>query len=110
MNKIKIDGDVSYEMAYKNKYTGVTINSYGEYSKEQMSELCKAYYERDLYLVSGKELKRLEEEKEKLINYLENKINKMNIENETEYGHARDVGMYFAYQDILEKIRSGKYE
>lgn len=48
-------------------------------------------------------------EKQKLIKYLEDKINNQDIENETEYGHARDVGMYFAYQDILERVKSGKY-
>lgn len=50
------------------------------------------------------------DEKERLIKYLEDKVNKMNIENETEYGHARDVGMYFAYQDILERIKNNNYE
>lgn len=44
------------------------------------------------------------------IKYLEDKITNQDIENETEYGHARDVGMYFAYQDILERVKSGKYE
>lgn len=47
--------------------------------------------------------------KNKLIKYLEDKMN-MDIENETEYGHARDVGMFFAYQDILERVKSDKYE
>lgn len=48
-------------------------------------------------------------EKQNLIKYIEDKLNQ-GIENETEYGHDRDVGMYFAYQDILERIKSGKYE
>lgn len=46
-----------------------------------------------------------EKEQQKFIKYLKNKIEHQNIEQETEYGHARDIGYYFALTDILEKYK-----
>lgn len=56
-----------------------------------------------------REKEKRKQNQENLIKYIEDKKNQ-EIENETEYGHARDVGMYFAYQDILERIKNNNYE
>ena len=40
---------------------------------------------------------------QKFIKWLKEKIEHKDIEQETEYGHARDIGYYFALTDILEK-------
>lgn len=114
MKKIKFNGDLSYKLAFKDKYTDITISSNKAYTKEEMSVICKTHYENDLYLVSGKELEKLETGKENLIKYLEDKKKEcqyfMNNVQKGFYNYTIARTKRDTYQDILERVRSGKYE
>lgn len=109
LTKIKIDGDLSYKLAFRDKYEDITISSNKVYTKEQMAKICKAHYENDLYLVSGKDLDRLEKEIEDLIKYLESKIKECDYQVDI-IGNYQKICERRAYQDILERLKSGKYE
>lgn len=84
-------------------------------NKEELRKHCEGQIEKCIKLHDSKHLKEHElslallneceqrkQNQENLIKYLENKIE--------ERGFANDVYRYTAYKDILERIKSGKYE
>lgn len=93
----KLDNTAEYE-------DWLTIQNYVEKIQSSLTK------EQIAYISLRDTFNKQHQEKDNLIKYLEDKINNMEIEQETEYRHTKDVGMYFAYQDILERVKNNKYD
>jgi len=97
--------DINF-MSYEN------LNKLLEKHKKENYPYKKYEFDSTSYTLLLCDINSLIKEKQKLVKYLENKIEELH----KEYGNwiydkdYQENGLYEAYQDILERVRSGKYE